>query len=267
MIQINHVNYAYDGVHPVLKNIDHTIASGAKIAILGQNGSGKTTLAKNINRLCQPQSGTVLIDGKSTKNATIAQVSQKVGYIFQNPNDQLFNNRVEKEIQYALYRQKLPEGEIQERTQAALELCQLTAVAQQHPYDLSITMRKFVCIAAIVAMHPNTIILDEPTAGLDQKERALLAHILDVLHDKQVTTLTITHDMDFVANQFNDILVMAHGQIVFEGHPTDFFYDEKLLKEAHIEPPLIVRLMQALAVDQKIITIDQAQAYFGKEIQ
>ena len=106
--------------HPVLKNIDHTIASGAKIAILGQNGSGKTTLAKNINRLCQPQSGTVLIDGQSTHHATIAQVSQKVGYIFQNPNDQLFNNRVEKEIQYALYRQKLPEGEIQERTQAAL---------------------------------------------------------------------------------------------------------------------------------------------------
>lgn len=261
MIQINHVNYSYDGIHPVLNDIDHVIATGAKIAIVGQNGSGKTTLAKNINHLCQPQSGTVIIDGQSTQNATIAQVSKQVGYIFQNPNDQLFNNSVEKEIQYALLRQKLSEAEIQKRTQTALELCQLTSLAKQHPYDLAITTRKFVCIAAIIAMHPNTIILDEPTAGLDQKERTLLAHILDVLHHQQITTLTITHDMDFVANEFEDILVMAHGQILFEGQPKDFFYDEKLLNEAQIEPPQIVRLMQALSIDQKIITIHQAQHY------
>lgn len=262
MIQIDNLCFSYDSIHPILKNISYQIPTGAKIALIGQNGSGKTTFVKTLNRLCQPQSGNILVDGESILNKSIAQASQLVGYIFQNPNDQIFQNSVEKEIQYALRRQKLSEEDIQKRTQEVLQLCDLTEEASTHPYDLSITKRKFVCIASVLAMHPQTIILDEPTAGLDQKEFALLEHILNVLHQKGITTITITHDMDFVAKNFDSLLVMVHGQIVFDGHPNDFFYNQKLLQEADIEPPLIVRLIQALSIDKKIINIDQAKAYF-----
>lgn len=264
--ETKNIYYDYDDGTKVLKGIDLSVDMGDRIAVIGENGSGKTTLSKNINRLLCPTKGRVFVNGEDTCGMTAAKVAWSVEYVFQNPNDQIFTSSVEAEVSAPLRRRKVKDDEIERRVSDALSLTGLSSCRSRHPYDLSLTKRKFVSIASAIAIDGDTLILDEPTAGLDPGEKKRLVSILDTLRKRGKTTITITHDMDFVAENFNKIIVMVRGTVRRVGRPEEIFYDEELVKAAKIEPPHIVQLMKKIPDAGNIVRMDDAVRYWRERI-
>ena len=267
MIQIKDLVFSYDGQKNVLNNISLNIKKGERIALLGVNGSGKTTLAKNINRLLVPSGGYVMIDGENTKNHSIAEISRLVGYVFQNPNDQIFKATVWLEIAYALERQGLPRVEIDLHVSEAMKMSGLTGLEDVNPYDLPLSKRRFVTIASILAINPKVYIFDEPTAGQDIEEWKILLNILDILYKKGKTTITITHDMDFAAQFFQRLILMKDGEIIKTGSPKEIFCDESLLEAAGIKAPFVTRLLNKIAPEAEEYTIEGAAEFLRNHMR
>lgn len=265
-VEIKDIYYDYNDGTKALKGIQLSIEPGERVAVIGENGSGKSTLSRNMNRLLKPTEGQVLINGVDTAKLTPAKVAWSIEYVFQNPNDQIFTSSVEAEISASLRRKRLPEDEIERRVRDALDLTGLSGLRSHHPYDLSLTKRKFVAIASAIAMDGDTLILDEPTAGLDPGEKKRLANILDTLQNRGKTTITVTHDMDFVAEHFDRIVVMVRGQIRRVGGPEEIFYDEELVRAAKIEQPHIVQLMKNIPDAGNIVRLDDAVSFWRKRI-
>lgn len=252
-LEVNRLSYTYPNGHQALKQISLEIGQGERVAIIGQNGAGKTTLAKLINGLNKPTVGDVIIDGWNTKEYTTAQISQKVGYVFQNPDDQIFHNRVFDEIAFGPKNLKVSEAEIQKNVQEAAEISGIDDLLEENPYDLPLSLRKFVTAASVIAMNPEVIILDEPTAGQDKKGLEILANIMDELTNRNKTVLTITHDMEFVASHFQRTIVMAHGNKLVDGETQEIFWMNEILDQAGVKPPHMIRLCQSLGIQEKRI--------------
>ena len=194
-IKIEDMTFAYPDKTIAVDRISLNIEKGEKIALIGQNGAGKTTTVKTLNGLLKPTSGNVIIDGWNTKDYTTAKMSKKVGYVFQNPMNQIFNNRVYSEIEYGSKMLKYSKDEIKKLVEEAIILTELEEYVEENPYNLSYSMRKFVTIASIIAMKTDVIIMDEPTAGQDLKGMKILKKIIDKLSSQGKTIITITHDM------------------------------------------------------------------------
>lgn len=160
IIEFKDVSFQYPNGFSAVENVSFEINEGEAIAIIGQNGAGKTTTVKMINGLLKPTHGTVLIDGMDTKDYTTAQLSKIAGYVFQNPDDQIFHNNVEDEIRFGPKKQGLSEEEIVKKTEWAAKLCGLSEQMQENPYNLPLSIRKFVSIASVLAMDDKILILD-----------------------------------------------------------------------------------------------------------
>lgn len=254
LINIDHVSFNYPNGYNAVKNVSFKVNPGDNIAIIGQNGAGKTTTVKMLNGLLKPTTGDILVQGKNTKDYTTAQISQHVGYVFQNPDDQIFNNTVYEEIAYALREHNYPEDEIKDRVQKYAELCGVEDILYENPYDLPLSIRKLVTIASIIVTDAEVIILDEPTAGQDLVGLNLLSHLVDLLAEEGRAVITITHDMEFVADNFDDIIVMANKEIQKIGTAEEVFFDQEMMDKAALNPPTIVSLIQSL--DMNIETLD-----------
>ena len=176
------VSFSYPGGFLAVDHINLEIKSGENVAIVGQNGAGKTTTVKMMNGLLKPTEGDVLIGDMNTKNYTTAQVSRVVGYVFQNPDDQIFHATVESEVRYGPKTMKLDPAEEDRRVQEALEITGMEEFKDENPMNLPLSMRKFVTIAAVIAMGTEILIFDEPTAGQDVEGNKKLSEILKVLH-------------------------------------------------------------------------------------
>jgi energy-coupling factor transport system ATP-binding protein len=259
-IEIRNASFTYPNGFLAIDNISITIADGERVAIVGQNGAGKTTAVKMMNGLNRPSSGDVIIDGINTKERTTAYVARTVGYVFQNPDDQIFNQSVKAEIEYMPRYFKLPDKEIKDRVNYAVELTGIKDFIKINPYDLPYPIRKFVAIAVVIATRPKYIILDEPTAGQDKHGLELLSSMINRLQADGVTLLTITHDMEFAVNNFNRIVAMAHKNIIADGSPQDIFWNEQVVAEARIKKPLIGQLASQLSLDGKILFCDELVA-------
>ncbi|AIO19626.1 Energy-coupling factor transporter ATP-binding protein EcfA2 [Candidatus Izimaplasma bacterium HR1] len=240
---------AIDGVSI---NIEH----GEKIAIIGQNGAGKTTFVKMMNNLLRPTEGTISVDDVDLSTLTTAQISRKVGYVFQNPGDQLFNRTVFDEIAYNPRYNKLGESKVKELVEDAAEMCGITEFLKSNPYDLPFGMRKFVTIACVIAMGSEYIILDEPTAGQDLDGLKLQSKIIDELIKRDKTVIIITHDMEFVIDNFERIIVMANKKIVTDSNSHDVFWDFDVLEKANLKQPSISKLGNELGITG-IVNIDE----------
>ncbi len=256
-IEIKNASFAYPNGFVAVENISLTIHDGERAAIVGQNGAGKTTAVKMMNGLNKPSQGDVIIDGINTKDKTTAFIARMVGYVFQNPDDQIFNKSVQTEIEYMPRYFKLPEKEVQERVQYAVELTRVEKYLKTNPYDVPYPIRKFVAIAAVIATRPKYIILDEPTAGQDKHGLETLARMIDRLQADGVTLITITHDMEFAVNNFHRIVAMAHKNIIADGDAKDVFWNEQVVAEARIKKPLIGEMAAALGLDGKILFCDE----------
>ena len=256
-MEIKEVSFSYPNGFQAISGLNISIERGEKVAIIGENGAGKTTTAKLLNGLLRPTSGDIIVDGMNTKDYTTAQISKKVGYVFQNPDDQIFNNDVYSEVAYTPKYYKLGAEEIEKRVSRALELTGLQKQRETNPYDLSYSHRKFVTIAAVLAMDCDVIILDEPTAGQDMAGMDQLATIISALESEGKIVITITHDMEFVVRNFERTIVMAHGNKIADGHKKEIFWQLDTLKEAALHQPYISQLANEVGMDANPITIDE----------
>ena len=261
-IKIEDMTFAYPDKTIAVDRISLNIEKGEKIALIGQNGAGKTTTVKTLNGLLKPTSGNVIIDGWNTKDYTTAKMSKKVGYVFQNPMNQIFNNRVYSEIEYGSKMLKYSKDEIKKLVEEAIILTELEEYVEENPYNLSYSMRKFVTIASIIAMKTDVIIMDEPTAGQDLKGMKILKKIIDKLSSQGKTIITITHDMEFVVNNFDRVVVMANKKIIADGDKKDIFWKEDILEKSKEKQPYISDLAKELCMDGNVLSIDD----FIKEI-
>lgn len=255
-LEVKNVSYAYSNGYTAIENVNINFDLGESVAIIGQNGAGKTTTVKMMNGLLRPTSGEVIVDGTSTKQTTTATIARKVGYVFQNPDDQIFQDTIYNEIAYGPLKQKLSKEEVKKRVNQAAELCGLLDELEEHPYNLPYSKRKFITIAAIIAMDPKVIILDEPTAGQDRKSTELLGNIINKLVEWNKTVITITHDMEFVVKQFKRVIVMADKKKRTDDHPRNIFWNEELLELSNLKQPYICQLAKLMGY-KDILTIEE----------
>ena len=257
-ITVKNLSFKYpSGTENVLNDISFKVEKGEKVAIIGQNGAGKTTLVKMLNGLLKPTSGDVIVDEWNTQKYSVAKMSKKVGYVFQNPMDQIFHNNVYDEIAFGAKKLKFSEEKIKKLVEDAMKLTKLEKFSKENPYNLPYSMRKFVTIAAVIAMDVEVIVMDEPTAGQDFKGMKILHDLIDELQKRGKTIVTITHDMEFVVNNFDRIVVMTNGKIIADGNKRESFWNLEVLKEAMLKQPYISDLAREINLNKNILSIEE----------
>lgn len=255
-IMLENIGYAYEDRFRVLDNINLEINDNESIAIIGRNGAGKTTMVKLICGLLKPTNGNIIIDDVNIKNHTTAKVAKNVGYVFQNPDDQIFHNTVYGEIAFAPKVLKFDEAKTKKVIEQAIEITQISDILNENPYELPLSVRKFVTIASVLSMDTKVIILDEPTAGQDYNGIKILENMLIELKKLGKTLITITHDMEFVANNFDNIVIMADKKILKQGTKENIFGDIELLNKSNLKQPVIASLAHKLNIKNNIIKMD-----------
>jgi len=240
-----------------LREIDLNIYDGEFIAILGQNGSGKTTLAKHFNGLLKPTSGRTLVWNKPTTEYSHRELSSLVGYVFQNPDHQIFARTVADEVGFGLKMRGETPQTMGKRVAEALEVVGLQGYEQKVPFALTKGERQRVAVASVLAAQPRVIILDEPTAGLDYPHQRSMMEMLKRLNQNGHTIIIITHSMWVAAEYAARTIVMKDGSILSDGLTREVFADEARLAEASLFPPSLVRLSnwlgtEALTVEQMV---------------
>jgi len=266
-IQVNDLGFSYPDGTEALKEINFEVIEGEFIALIGQNGSGKTTLSKCLNGLYKPTSGDIVVDGLNTKEGTIVQMVKRVGYVFQNPDHQLFNNTCWDEVAYGPRNIELSEDEVKERVDEALIVVGLPEhLYGEHPFFLSKGLRQRVAIASILALRPKVIIVDEPTTGQDIKQSLEIMDFLKNLNEEHGhTVIIITHDMPIVGLYARRVIAMAQARIMADGPTREVFTKADILEKTFLAPPQITQLAQAdpsLGFDPGILTVDEMVEQF-----
>lgn len=240
---------------PVIENLNLHL-DARPTAIIGQNGAGKTTLVKLLKGLLKPDAGHIFFEGGDISKKTVAQLAGKVGYVFQNPDDQIFKNRVLEEVMIGPLNIGMNREEAKKHAVEALEMAGLLYAAEENPYDLDLSERKMTAIASVVAMDPKVLILDEPTIAQDARGRAVLGDIVRSLSKKGKFVLAILHDMDFVAENFERVIIMAHGKVLTDGPSDKVFYEMESLIKARLEQPHMTRLCEFLGYEGVYLTVE-----------
>ncbi len=264
------VSFTYPGSVRALDGIDLAMDSGEFVAIVGENGAGKTTLVKMLNGLLRPSEGKVTVGDWDVADHTTAELAWRVGFLFQNPDDQLFERSVSREVAFGPRNLGFSANKIAATTKAALESVGLGEKAQENPYDLEPFERKLLALAATLAQDTSVLVLDEPSIGQDEVGRRKIGRILRDLHKQGRTILLISHDLDFCAEYVQRVIVMADGRILDDGPADVVFTKTEILQSAALIPPQLVRLAQALKMPSAPLTISgfvNAYAKWRKELK
>ena len=241
-ISLEHISFSYLPETPILRDISLVIDAGERIALLGRNGCGKTTFARHLNGLLQPSQGHVRIGDWDTREEPVAKLASRVGLLFQNPDDQLFKQNVWDEVAFGARNLGYPPERVDELVEQALAWLKLSDLRDVNPYDLGYSQRKRVALASIIAMDTPILVLDEPTAGLDGAEAELFTRALQTLSDAGKTIIMISHDMDFVAEEFPRVICLGEGRVLFDGETERAFGDQALLQTCGLEMPQVAQL-------------------------
>ena len=257
-ITIDGLVHRYPGGVEAVRGASLTIEPGEAVAILGQNGSGKTTLVKHLNGLLRPDAGRVLLDGESTAGRSVADLARTVGFVFQDPDDQLFERSVEREAAFGPRNMGMTAAGVASRVAGSLAAVGLTDERATNPYDLDLSRRKLVALAGILAMDPAVLVLDEPTTGQDTDGVARVAAIIEAFRAVGRSVVTITHDMEFAATRFSRIVVMRAGEVVADGAPGEVFGPQgrSLLASTGLVPPPAARIAAQMGLDA--VSLDAA---------
>jgi energy-coupling factor transport system ATP-binding protein len=245
-IEIKDLYFTYPTGVEALRSISLTVESGEQVAIVGQNGAGKTTLVKHLNGLLLPTRGQVKIGGWDTTKYPVAKLASRVGYVFQNPDEQLFSRNVGMEVAFGPKNLGFDAERVDALVNDALVLTQLADKTETNPYDLSATWRKMVALASILSMDSDILIFDEPTTGQDAVNVARIAHVIAELRKRGKTVITITHDIDFCAENFERVIAMSQGKILLDGRTNDVLGREEILASTYVDPPQLTRLGKRL---------------------
>jgi energy-coupling factor transport system ATP-binding protein len=234
-----------------LDGVDLRIGPGERVALIGQNGSGKTTLVRHLNGLLRPTAGIVTIDGIDAGTMTVAQLASRVGLVFQDPDRQIFAGSVEAEVTFGPRNLGRSGADLRSAVTAALEATGLGEERRTNPYDLGGSRRKLLALASVLAMRTPVIVLDEPTTGQDARGVARVRGIIDAVAGEGRTVIAISHDMRFVAETFERVVVMRSGRVILDGTPAEAFAADAwtLLESTHLEPPLAARVGDRLGFD------------------
>jgi energy-coupling factor transport system ATP-binding protein len=250
ILKAEELRYAYPTYSvEALRGIDLSIQDGEFIAILGQNGSGKTTLAKHFNGLLKPTSGRVSVQNKPTTEYRQCEIARRVGYVFQNPDHQIFARTVAEEVGFGLKMQNETPKTIERRVAEALEVVGLQGYEEKIPFTLTKGERQRVAVASVLAVRPQVIILDEPTTGLDDRHQQNMMRMLKRLNQTGHTIIIITHSMWVAAECASRTIVMKEGGLLLDGPTRAVFADEARLAEASLHPPPLVRLSNWLGTE------------------
>jgi len=267
MIEAENIHYSYPSKVEALKGMSLTVKDGEFVAIMGQNGAGKSTFVKHFNGLLKPSQGIVRIDGVETTKSSVAALARNVGFVFQNPDHQLFSETVEEEIAFALKNFGFEAKVIEERVTWALELLSLSQYRKTSPFLLSGGERKRVALASVLAWDPKTLILDEPTIGQDHEQKEKLRQFIMQLQTQKKTVVAVTHDVEFVAECNPRVVLMKEGRIVADGMGREILTDPAMLELSSIVLPQIAQVftkLSSLGLPKDVIDLYEAKALLLK---
>lgn len=257
MLELRDVSFAYNkNQPPAVDGATLSIRRGEFVAIAGRNGSGKTTLTKLLMNLLKPTTGKVLLDDKDTKTVTPAAMARHIGYVFQNPDRQMFRDTVKDEIAYGPEMLGFSPEAVTEATDEAMEMAGVTELAGFYPRTLPKSQKQKVAIASALAMRPDFLILDEPTSGQDAVARESFMHLLSDFHRAGKSIILVTHDMDLLARFAERVIIMDQGNKVFDGPVGECFSDRRMLHAAGLREPSAVSVSCGLASKGITMTAD-----------
>lgn len=256
-ITISNLQFSYSSNVHALKGISLTINAGEQVAIVGQNGAGKTTLVRHFNGLLKPTSGSVTIGDWDTTKYSVAKLASRIGYVFQNPDEQLFSRDVLTEVQFGPKNLGYEKNKIDELVKRALSLTELTDKTETNPYDLSPTWRKMVALASIIAMDTPIVIFDEPTTGQDYANVSRIANVIAELKKEGKTVIAITHDIDFCAENFERVIALSNGQVLLDGESHEVLGQEEILAQTYVDPPQLTRLGKRMGLKEIVINQEE----------
>ncbi|MGL4669812.1 MAG: ATP-binding cassette domain-containing protein [Methanobacteriaceae archaeon] len=269
-IETTNINYKYPDGTEALRDINFNVSRGEMIALLGPNGAGKSTLFLHFNGIFTPSSGKVFVDGEEIiyKKKELMKVRQKVGIVFQNPDDQLFAPTVEEDVAFGPLNMGLSNDEVEKRVTTSLKKVGMEGYEKKPPHHLSGGQKKRVAIAGILAMAPQIMVLDEPTSGLDPKGASKILKLLNELNADGITIIISTHDVDLVPLYADTIYIIGNGEIIKKGSPKEVFSDVDTIRNANLRLPRIAHLMEVLEKEDGLkfnnsypLTIGEARNY------
>ena len=246
VIEVKDLHHRYPNGFHALRGVNATVERGEFVAIIGQNGSGKTTFVKHLNGLHRATSGSVIVNGRDVGKRKVSEMARAVGYCFQNPDHQIFCDTVYKEVAFGPLNLHLSQVEIDRRVDEALGAVGLLEAKERMPRELSKGQRQRLAVAAVLSMHPNILIIDEPTTGQDYRDGIEMLELVRHLNQEGHTVLFITHDMPMVARYAERVIVFRDGQIVLDGTTRQVFAQSQILQSTFLSPPPITSLGQAL---------------------
>jgi len=274
IVKVENLWHVYQtGNVTAINDVSLTINKGEIVGIIGQNGSGKTTLVKHFIGLLKPTKGKVFIDGQDTKPLKVQQLAAKVGYVYQNPNHQLFARSVQDELEFGPRNLGFSEEEIAERAEQAVEFFHLEDMREMHPYRISFPLRKLVGMASIYTMKPDVFILDEPTTGQDNITTQTVYRLIKRLNEEGATVLCVSHDMILLSEVVERLLVLRDAKLIMDGTPREVFSNNEIMSSTHLTPPQItsfsIRLHEnnsnfndvVLSVDEMV---EKTRSYLSK---
>ena len=253
ILELGHLNFAYREGQPILKDLSLTIPKGQRLAIVGKNGAGKSTLAKAICGFIQTE-GTYFSKGEDIKGDSVKERAERVGYVLQNPNQMISTNMIFDEVALGLRLRNVPEDQIESRVHQALKTCGLYEFRKWPISALSYGQKKRVTIASILVLGPDVLVLDEPTAGQDQRNYTEIMDFLDELHQKGHTIVMITHDMQLMLDYSDRAVVVMDGQVLADLTPAELLTQPEILRRANLKETSIFALANRLGVDPLALT-------------
>jgi len=249
LFKIENLTHCYSDGTIALDNVSLDFERGGRIALLGTNGSGKTTLLNHLNGILKPTSGQILFEGKplSYDAKSLLELRRKVGFVFQDPNDQLFAPTVKQDVAFGPLNLGYPPEQVRKLVDDALKTVGMSEFVEKPPHFLSLGQKKRVALAGVLAMQPEVIIMDEPTANLDPRAISEILHLLLRLNKEQnITLLLATHDVDMVPLFANKLCILSKGKLVAEGEPKKIFSNAELIREVNLRSPRITHLFEVL---------------------
>ena len=270
MIEVEEVHFLYPNGVEALKGVSLIIKDGEFVAIMGQNGAGKTTLVKHFNGLLKPSHGFVHVDGVETTKTSVATLSRNAGFVFQNPDHQLFSETVEEEISFALKNFGFEAEVIEKRITWALNLLGLEQYRKTSPFLLSGGERKRVALASVLAWNPKTLILDEPTIGQDHQQKEKLRQFIVQMQTQGKTVVIVTHDVEFVAECNPRVVLMKEGRIVADGEGREILTTPEILVQSSIVLPQIAQIflkLTPLGLPKNVIDVYEAKEIVLKALE
>ncbi len=255
LFRIENLSHTYSDGTLALDNVSLSFTNGERIALLGTNGSGKTTLLSHLNGILKPTSGKIFFEDKPLQydQKSLLGLRRKVGYVFQDPNDQLFAPTVKQDVAFGPLNLGLPPDKVRQIVDESLKTVGMAEFTEKPPHFLSLGQKKRVALAGVLAMQPEVIIMDEPTANLDPRSTSEILHLLLRLNkEKRITLLLATHDVDMVPLFANKLYILNKGKLVSDGTPKEIFSDTELIRRVNLRSPRITHLFEVLKKEDNL---------------